>query len=50
MSGFDNTILYTGSYAIVGTMVIRISYAYTDEAQYEMTDRIAKAFTQLETA
>lgn len=47
---FDNTILYTGSYAIVGTMVIRISYAYTDEAQYEMTDRIAKAFTQLETA
>lgn len=50
LSGFDNTILYTGSYAIVGTMVIRISYAYTDEAQYEMTDRIAKAFTQLETA
>ena len=49
LSGFDNTILYTGSYAIVGTMVIRISYAYTDEAQYEMTDRIAKAFTQLET-
>ena len=42
LSGFDNTILYTGSYAIVGTMVIRISYAYTDEAQYEMTDRIAK--------
>ena len=25
LSGFDNTILYTGSYAIVGTMVIRIS-------------------------
>lgn len=50
LSGFDNTILYTGSYAIVGTMVVRISYAYTDEAQYEMTDRIAKAFTQLETA
>lgn len=49
LSGFDNTVLYTGSYAIVGTMVIRISYIYTDEAQYEMTDRIAREFTQLET-
>lgn len=49
LSGFDNTILYTGSYAIVGTMVIRISYIYTGEAQYEMTDRIAQEFTRLET-
>ena len=49
LSGFDNTILYTGSYAIIGTMVIRISYIYTDEAQYEMTDRIAREFTRLET-
>lgn len=49
LSGFDNTILYTGSYAIVGTMVIRISYIYTGEAQYELTDRIAKEFTRLET-
>lgn len=48
LSGFDNTILYTGSYAIVGTMVIRISYIYTDDAQYEMTDRIVKEFTRLE--
>lgn len=45
LSGFDNTILYTGSYAIVGTMVVRISYVYTSEAQYEMTNRIVKAFT-----
>ena len=38
LHGFDNTILYTGSYAIVGTMVIRISYIYTTEEQYEMTN------------
>lgn len=47
LSSFDNTILYTGSYAIIGTMVIRISYIYTNEAQYEMTDRITKAFTHI---
>ena len=44
----DNTILYTGSYAIVGTMVIRISYIYTTEEQYEMTNRITKELTKLE--
>lgn len=48
LHGFDDTILYTGSYAVIGTMVIRISYVYTDAEQYEMTDRITKAFTQLE--
>lgn len=48
LHGFDNTILYTGSYAIVGTMVIRISYIYTTEEQYEMTNRITKEFTKLE--
>lgn len=48
LRGFDNTILYTGSYTIVGTMVIRISYIYTGEAQYEMSDRIVKEFTRLE--
>lgn len=48
LSEFDNTILYTGSYAIVGTTVIRISYRYTDEEQYELTDRITQAFTTLD--
>lgn len=48
LHGFDNTILYTGSYAIVGTMVIRISYIYTTEEQYEMTNRITKELTKLE--
>lgn len=47
LHGFDNTILYTGSYAIVGTMVIRISYIYTTEEQYEMTNRITKELTKL---
>lgn len=45
---FDNTVLYTGSYAIVGTSVVRISYRYTNEEQYELTDRITQAFTALE--
>ena len=49
LHGFDNTILYTGSYAFVGTMVIRVSYIYTEAEQYEMTDRIVKEFTRLET-
>ena len=31
LAGFDKTILYSGSYAIVGTMVIRTSYKLTDE-------------------
>ena len=48
LHGFDNTILYTGSYAIVGTMVIRISYIYTTEEQYEMTNQITKELTKLE--
>lgn len=45
---FDNTMLYSGSYAIVGTMVVRISYILTGEQQLEMTDKIVKAFTAIE--
>lgn len=44
---FDNTLLYTGSCAVVGTMVIRTSYALTDEEQLILTDRITRALTEL---
>lgn len=45
---FDGTILYSGSYAIVGTMVIRTSYMLSEEAQLQITDEIVKAFTVIE--
>lgn len=47
LSGFDGTILYSGSYAIVGTMVVRTSYKLTNEQQFELTDKITGAFTML---
>lgn len=47
LSGFDGTILYSGSYAIVGTMVIRTSYLLTDEEQFELTDKLTNAFTMV---
>ena len=43
---FDNTILYSGSYALVGTMVIRTSYVLTDEQQYTLTNYIIEEFTK----
>lgn len=45
---FDNTLLYSGSYAILGTMVIRTSYQLTNEQQMELTNKIAIEFTELE--
>lgn len=47
LSGFDNTLLYSGSYAIIGTMVIRTSYRLDGESQLELTNEITKAFTKL---
>lgn len=44
---FDHTLLYSGSYAIVGTMVVRTSYALSDERQVQITDRITRALTEL---
>lgn len=45
LAGFDGTILYSGSYAIVGTMVIRTSYKLSDEQQFLLTDAITMALT-----
>lgn len=44
---FDNTLLYSGSYAIVGTTVIRTSYLLTNEQQVDLTNKITTAFTEL---
>lgn len=47
LSEYENTLLYSGSYAIVGTVVIRTSYKLTSEEQLEMTDLITKEFTKI---
>lgn len=43
---FDNTLLYSGSYAVVGTMVVRTSYVLTEEQQYTLTNYIVEQFTK----
>ena len=48
LSQIDGTLLYSGSYAILGTMVIRISYKLENAEQYEMTANIIREFTKLE--
>ncbi len=48
LSQFENTLLYSGSYAIVGTMVIRTSYILSDEEQVNLTNEITTALTTLE--
>lgn len=47
LSQFDNTLLYSGSYAILGTMVIRTSYALSNEEQIQLTNDITCAFTEI---
>ncbi len=44
---FDDTLLYSGSYAILGTIVIRTSYLLTNEQQTELTNKITSEFTAL---
>lgn len=46
LASFDGTMLTTGSYALVGTMVIRISYRLDETEQYKITDSIIKALTK----
>lgn len=48
LAQFDGTILYSGSYAIIGTMVVRTSYAFSNEEQFELTDLITKTFTSID--
>lgn len=44
---FDNTYLYSGSYALVGTMVIRISYKLDSERQLEITNELCKQMSRV---
>ena len=48
LSNFDNTLLYSGSYAIIGTMVIRTSYKLSNEGQLDLTNKITEALTKVE--
>lgn len=48
LAGFDGTILYSGSYAIVGTNVIRTSYILSNERQWEVTSEITKKLTEVD--
>ena len=48
LSQFDGTLLYSGSYAIIGTMVIRTSYKLTDKQQIDLTNIITEKLTALE--
>lgn len=48
LSGFDQTLMYSGSYLLLGTMVIRTSYQLSDQEQIEYTDRITRKMTELE--
>lgn len=47
LSQFDNTVLYSGSYAIVGTSVIRTSHLLEEDEQIKLTDSIIKEFTKI---
>lgn len=48
LAGFDGTILYSGSYALVGTMVIRTSYKLSNEEQVGLTGVITQALTAVQ--
>ncbi len=49
LSQFDNTLLYSGSYTLIGTMVIRTSYQLDDQEQCDMTNQIVEVFTTVDT-
>ncbi len=43
---YDGTLLYSGSYVLFGTMVIRTSYLLSNQEQIDLTDKIMQAFTE----
>lgn len=44
---FDNTLLYSGSYSLLGKMVIRTSYLLSNEEQIEITSKIVDELTKI---
>lgn len=47
LSGFDGTILYSGSYALIGTMVVRTSCLLDDDSQYALTSSIVESMIEV---
>ena len=47
LSEFDDTVLYSGSYALVGTMVVRTSYKLSNAEQLRLTEAITEALTAI---
>ena len=47
LAGFDGSVLYSGSYGIVGTMVISTSYKLSNEHQVQMTNLITTELTKM---
>ena len=47
LSQFDGTLLYSGSYAVIGTMVVRTSYRLNDKQQIDLTNDITLKLTEL---
>lgn|GEM_PF-901968 len=47
LSQFDGTLLYSGSYVIVGTMIIRTSYKLSNQEQIDLTNEIVIALTEV---
>lgn len=47
LSEFDGTVLYSGSYALVGTMVVRTSYKLSNQEQLMLTNAITEALTSV---
>ena len=48
LAQFDNTLLYSGSYVIVGTMVVRTSYQLSNQSQIELTNKIIEELTRID--
>lgn len=48
LSQFDGTLLYSGAYAVIGTMVVRTSYILDNARQVELTNGIVEAMTGVE--
>lgn len=44
---FEGTLLYSGSYVAVGTMVIRTSYLLNNEEQFELTNDVIEKLTEI---
>ena len=47
LSEFDGTLLYSGSYTLFGTMVIRTSYQLTNEEQVAVVNAIIEKMTEV---